>query len=57
MVLTCSGGTVGSPQLLQLSGIGPSSLLNQFGIKQNLDLPVGYNLQDHLTVSVYWNSP
>lgn len=46
-----SAGSIGSPQLLQLSGIGPSSLLKQAGIEPVVDLPgVGENLQDHLEV-------
>ncbi|TFW04902.1 choline dehydrogenase [Oxalobacteraceae bacterium OM1] len=45
----CAAGAVGSPQILQLSGIGPGSLLQQHGIPVVQDLPgVGENLQDHL---------
>ncbi|KIF80011.1 GMC family oxidoreductase [Noviherbaspirillum autotrophicum] len=45
----CAAGAVGSPQILQLSGIGPASLLQQHGVPVALDLPgVGENLQDHL---------
>jgi choline dehydrogenase len=45
-----SAGTFGSPQLLQLSGIGPGSLLQGHGVPVIRDLPgVGENLQDHLT--------
>lgn len=44
-----SAGTVNSPQLLQLSGIGPGSLLAGLGLKVLRDLPaVGGHLQDHL---------
>ena len=43
-----SAGTIGSPQLLMLSGIGPSDVLQQFDIPVLSDLPVGQNLQDHL---------
>lgn len=44
-----SAGALQSPQLLQLSGIGPASLLQKFGIPIIHDLPgVGKNLQDHL---------
>ena len=47
-VLLCAGA-LQSPQLLQLSGVGPASLLAQFGIPLVCDLPgVGENLQDHL---------
>jgi choline dehydrogenase len=49
-VLLCAG-SIGSPQLLQLSGIGPAPLLQQFGIPVVQDLPgVGANLQDHLQI-------
>jgi choline dehydrogenase len=44
-----SGGSINSPQLLQLSGIGPAALLKQHGIPVNHALAgVGENLQDHL---------
>ncbi|RPI45766.1 MAG: choline dehydrogenase [Betaproteobacteria bacterium] len=44
-----SAGSIGSPQLLQLSGIGPGALLQRFGIDVVHDSPgVGENLQDHL---------
>ena len=47
------GGTINSPQLLMLSGIGPAEHLRQLGIQVALDLPgVGRNLQDHLLVRV-----
>jgi choline dehydrogenase len=43
-----AGGAINSPQLLQLSGIGPGALLQQHGIDVVHDLPgVGENLQDH----------
>ena len=46
-----SAGAVASPQLLQLSGIGPSALLQSKNIALRLDLPgVGANLQDHLQI-------
>ncbi len=46
-----SAGSVNSPQILQLSGIGPAALLRQHGIEVALDLPgVGANLQDHLQI-------
>jgi choline dehydrogenase len=49
-VLLCAGA-VGSPQLLQLSGIGPADLLQRHGIPVLKDLPgVGANLQDHLQI-------
>ena len=43
-----SAGAIGSPQILQLSGIGPAALLQKHGIPLVHDLPVGENLQDHL---------
>jgi choline dehydrogenase len=47
-VILCAG-SVGSPQLLQMSGIGPGSVLQDAGIEVIHDLPgVGENLQDHL---------
>ena len=49
-VVLCAGA-VGTPQLLQLSGIGPADLLRQNGIEVRHDLPgVGENLQDHLQI-------
>jgi len=46
-----SAGAVGSPQILQLSGIGPAALLQAQGIDVKVDLPgVGANLQDHLQI-------
>jgi choline dehydrogenase len=48
-----SAGTFLSPQLLQLSGIGPAPLLARHGIAAIADLPgVGANLQDHLQTRV-----
>ncbi|GLH01003.1 Glucose dehydrogenase [FAD, quinone] [Gryllus bimaculatus] len=44
-----SAGTVGSPQLLMLSGVGPSEFLRPLGIRVLQDLSVGYNLQDHVS--------
>ena len=44
-------GAIGSPQLLQLSGVGPSDLLQQHAIPLVHELPgVGANLQDHLQI-------
>ena len=49
-VVLCAGA-VGTPQLLQLSGLGPADLLRQHGIEVRHDLPgVGENLQDHLQI-------
>src|SRR6187402_770447 len=46
-----SAGAIGTPQLLQLSGVGPAELLREHGIGVQLDAPgVGANLQDHLQI-------
>lgn len=53
-VIVC-GGAINSPQLLQLSGIGPAELLNQCGIDLVHDLPgVGENLQDHFQLRIVY---
>ena len=53
--IVLSSGAIGSPQILQLSGVGPGALLGEFGIPVVHDSPgVGENLQDHLqTRAVY----
>jgi choline dehydrogenase-like flavoprotein len=44
-----SAGSIGSPQILQLSGVGPAEWLREFGITVVADRPgIGRNLQDHL---------
>ncbi len=49
--LVMAAGAVGTPQILQLSGIGPAALLQQHGISVQQDLAgVGQNLQDHLQI-------
>jgi len=46
-----SAGAIATPQLLQLSGIGPAELLREHGVELLADVPgVGANLQDHLQV-------
>jgi len=53
-VILCAGA-IGSPQMLQLSGIGPSVLLESAGVEVLHDLPgVGENLQDHLNYRSRW---
>ncbi len=50
-----SGGSVNSPQLLELSGIGDPEVLNEFGIQTAHALPgVGANLQDHFVTRQTW---
>ena len=49
-VILCAGA-IGSPQILQLSGIGPAALLQAHGVRVERELPgVGANLQDHLQI-------
>ncbi len=56
-VILC-GGAVNSPQLLQLSGLGPADHLRSLGIDVVADLPaVGTGLQDHPIVPVMWHTP
>ena len=53
-VVLC-GGAINTPQLLQLSGIGPAAVLHDAGVSPVVDLPgVGENLQDHLEVYVQY---
>ncbi len=50
-----SGGVYGSPQLLQLSGLGPAALLQQLGIAVVRDMPgVGADLHDHFNTYLVW---
>ena len=50
-----SAGALRTPQLLLLSGIGPSNVLKRYGIKQIVDSPeVGKNLWDHLGLFQQW---
>jgi len=51
----CCGGAINSPQLMQLSGIGPAERLAPQGVEVQHDLPgVGEGLQDHLEVYVQY---
>ncbi len=53
-VVLC-GGAINSPQLLQLSGVGPGALLAEHGVEVVADLPgVGENLQDHYMLPMTW---
>ena len=55
-VLLCAGA-IGSPQILQLSGVGPAELLERHGIGTVHHLPgVGENLQDHLQLRAVYRS-
>jgi choline dehydrogenase len=50
-----SGGAFNSPQLLQLSGVGPEKLLRQHGIDVIADVPgIGEDLQDHLQIRMQY---
>ncbi len=50
-----SGGAYGSPQLLQLSGIGPADHLQELGVPVVKDMPsVGSNLHDHFNTNLSW---
>jgi len=50
-----AAGAIGSPHILQLSGIGPAALLHTHGIAPKVDLPgVGENLQDHLQLRMVY---
>jgi len=52
-----SAGAIGSPQILQLSGIGDQSLLERVGVPLLHNLPgVGQNLQDHLQIRLVFKT-
>lgn len=56
-VLLCAGA-VQSPQILQLSGVGDADALGTAGVEVTHALPgVGANLQDHLDLSLCWETP
>ncbi|MCW1956930.1 MAG: GMC family oxidoreductase N-terminal domain-containing protein [Roseobacter sp.] len=53
--IVLSAGAIGSPQILQLSGLGPAALLRRHGVEVLADLAeVGANLQDHLQLRCAW---
>lgn len=50
-----TAGAVGSPQLLQLSGVADRSVLDPLGIQQAVDVPgVGFHIQDHVLTELSW---
>ena len=49
-----AGGAFNSPQLLQISGIGPRAHLERVGIPQVAELPAGEGLQDHFYARTFW---
>jgi choline dehydrogenase len=52
-----AGGSINSPQLLLLSGIGPAAHLREHGIEVAVHLPgVGENLHDHPAAGIIWNT-
>ena len=55
--IVVSAGTLNTPKILMLSGIGPTEQLLKFGIQVQLDLPgVGQNLQDHVQLPVIFKA-
>ncbi len=55
--IVLSAGAIGSPQILQLSGIGPADLLQEHGIKvEHHAKEVGKNLQDHLQIRTVYKT-
>ena len=51
--IICCGGAIGTPHLLQLSGVGPADHLRSHGVEVVADVPgVGAHLQDHLEVYI-----
>jgi 4-pyridoxate dehydrogenase len=47
-------GAINTPHLLMLSGVGPADHLKSMGIAPLVDLPVGQNLEDHLSFFQHW---
>lgn len=56
MELILATGAIHTPQILQLSGVGPASVLKDAGVKVKVDLPgVGNNFQDHPAAYLMWS--
>jgi len=52
-----SGGAMGSPHLLQVSGVGPKDVLDGAGVPLKVELPgVGQHMMDHVAAGVYWKT-
>ncbi len=52
-----AGGAVNSPQILQLSGIGPADILAAAGVETRIDAPaVGRHMQDHIGVDIMFRA-
>ncbi|TFK66159.1 GMC oxidoreductase [Pluteus cervinus] len=52
-----SGGAIGSPQMLMVSGVGPSDVLQAANVPVKVELPgVGQHLQDHLVTGLTWKT-
>lgn len=52
-----SAGAIGSPHIMQLSGLGPAALLRDRGVNTQVDLPgVGAALQDHMQVRIVYRA-
>jgi choline dehydrogenase-like flavoprotein len=49
-----AAGSIGTPKILQHSGIGPRSVLSSAGVPTILDLPVGMGLVDQVTTTTNW---
>lgn len=55
MELILAAGAIHTPQILQLSGVGPASVLKAAGVDVKVDLPgVGNNFQDHAAAYLMW---
>lgn len=55
--IVLSAGAFGSPQILMISGVGPSKQLQRLGIRPVLDFPaIGANLQDHPVSMMIWKT-